>query len=83
MLGGACSVLGKPPLVTVTRGAVLNGFVLRYGGPVLSPRHAMVVLALVAFFAGPRTPYFVFEVGSVAMLFVCAVAIGPRYWGRT
>ena len=43
----------------------------------------MVVLALVAFFAGPRTPYFVFEVGSVAMLFVCAVAIGPRYWGRT
>ena len=55
----------------------------RYGGPVLSARHAMVVLALAAFVAGPRTPYFVFEVGSVAMLFVCAFAIGPRYWGRT
>lgn len=56
--------------------------VYRYGGPLLSPRHAMVVLALAAFFAGPRTPYFVFEVGSVAMFFVCAFAIGPRYWGK-
>ncbi|KAH9912392.1 PGAP1-like protein-domain-containing protein [Fomitopsis serialis] len=49
----------------------------------LSPKHAMLVLALAAFFAGPRTPYFVLEVGSVMMVFVCAFGIGPRYWGRS
>lgn len=64
------------------RGLDNANFVRRYAGPAVSPRHAMVVLALAAFFAGPRTPYFVFEVGSVAMLFVCALAIGPRYWGK-
>ena len=44
----------------------------------------MAALALVAFFAGPRTTYMVFETASVAMGWAVIKRIAPMYWsGRT
>ncbi|KZT71514.1 PGAP1-domain-containing protein [Daedalea quercina L-15889] len=78
------NVLIVAPWLVLVEWAGVGGSVTipSFGGPMLSPRHAMFAMALAAFVAGPRTPYFVFEVGSVAMAFVCAFGIGPRYWDR-
>ncbi|KAI0650404.1 GPI-inositol-deacylase [Trametes meyenii] len=45
------------------------------------PRWGMVALAGVAFFAGPRTTYFVFETASVALGWAVMRRIVPLYWG--
>ncbi|PIL37457.1 hypothetical protein GSI_01151 [Ganoderma sinense ZZ0214-1] len=47
----------------------------------VSPRWGMVALALVAFFAGPRTTYMVFEVASVAVGWAVMARIAPTYLG--
>ena len=41
----------------------------------------MVALALVAFFAGPRTTYMVFEMASVAVGWAVMTRIVPLYLG--
>ncbi|KAI0775903.1 GPI-inositol-deacylase [Trametes elegans] len=47
----------------------------------VSPRWGMAALAGVAFLAGPRTTYLVFEVASAAVGWAVVQRIGPLYWG--
>ncbi|KAI0677215.1 GPI-inositol-deacylase [Trametes maxima] len=48
------------------------------------PRWGVAALGGVAFFAGPRTTYFVFETASVALGWAVVTRIMPLYWeGRT
>lgn len=47
----------------------------------VSPRWGMAALAAVAFFAGPRTTYMVFETASAALGWAVMRRIAPMYWG--
>ncbi|KAI9000694.1 GPI-inositol-deacylase [Trametes punicea] len=47
----------------------------------VSPRWGLAALAGVAFFAGPRTTYLVFETASAVMGWMVLRRIGPLYWG--
>ncbi|KAI0371559.1 GPI-inositol-deacylase [Pilatotrama ljubarskyi] len=47
----------------------------------LSPRWCFAALAVVAFFLGPRTTYYVFETASAAIGWGVLARIGPLYWG--
>ncbi|KAI0751124.1 PGAP1-domain-containing protein [Daedaleopsis nitida] len=46
----------------------------------ISPRWGFAALAAVAFFAGPRTTYMVFETASVALGWAVMRLIVPAYW---
>ena len=46
----------------------------------ISPKWGMAALAVVAFFAGPRTTYMVFEMASAVMGWAVMTRIIPAYW---
>ncbi|CCM00426.1 uncharacterized protein FIBRA_02458 [Fibroporia radiculosa] len=71
-----------PWLITVEWASVGGDFITaRTGAARVSARLGMILLAIVAFFVGPRQAFIVLEVSSAVLTLVLVHNVGPRYWG--